>query len=507
MTTLRPYQQLALDEIRRHYMEGRKRVLLQLSTGGGKTVVFSEILKGVASKGKRAIMVVRGKNLIDQTSQRLFREKVPHGCYQGNHWNYQPSALIQICSVDTLYRRKVCPPADLIVIDECHLSRSPSFEWVIAQYPDAFFLPVSATPHHPKGMRHIADEVVYPISINDLMEQGYLSRPRYFVPTKVDMSSVSIDRSTSDYNVAEAAAALAGSTIYGDILSQYKKLCAGKSAVVFAINIDHSKMIRDMFIKEGIPAVHVEADTCDEERAAAIEDLKYGRVKVITNVGILTTGVDIPFLQAVILARPTKSYNLYVQMCGRGTRVTDAKNEFLLLDHTNNITEHGFIEHEKLCNLDPIEKRKKTQEVNLIITCMSCYATVEYSPEMKDTCPLCGGSLKQSKEKIAKAMAEQVAAELREIQAKDLDVKWTRVLRRIERTILKKHKPGSVFHWTKENFSEEYAKEIWPRVKKEFSRRNYTAQQIAGSDPSSPVGVAPRPVLGEPNGGGSDGEW
>jgi superfamily II DNA or RNA helicase len=481
MTNLRPYQQKALDEIRKHYASGEKKVLLHLATGGGKTVIFSEVLKGVVSKGKKAIMVVRGKNLIDQTSQRLFRENVPHGCYQGNHWNYQPNASIQICSVDTLYRRKVVPPADLVVIDECHLANSPSFRWVIDQCKNAFFLPVSATPHHPKGMLHIANKVVYPIAIKELMAQGYLSKPRYFIPTKIDLSKVSIDRSTSDYNVAETAALLEGATVYGDILASYKKLCYGKSAVIFAINIEHSLMIRDMFINEGIPARHVEADTSDGERAQAIKDLESGAIKILTNVGILTTGVDIPFLEVVILARPTMSYNLFIQMCGRGTRVTPTKSEFIILDHTNNITEHGFIEDERPCNLEPIEKKKKKNEER-VVTCMNCYATIPYTPDMSDICPHCEQSIKVTKEKVAKALAEHVEAELREIQAGD---NWSRVLVKINRTIVKGHKIGYVWHFMNDKFGELYAKENWPRVKKEFRSRNYPPQPVAGPDSSS----------------------
>jgi len=473
MTTLRDYQQKALDEIRSHYAKGEKRVLLHLATGGGKTIVFSEVLKGVISKGKKAIMVVRGKDLIEQTSQRLMREGVPHGCLQANHWNYNPTAPIQICSVDTLFRRKLKPEANLVVIDECHLSRSPSFEWVISQYPDAFFLPVSATPHHKKGLRHIADIVVYPITIKDLIEQRYLSRPRYFMPTKIDLSSVSIDRTTSDYNIEETAAALVGSTVYGDIISQYKKLCHGKSAVAFAVNIEHSKIIVEMFLAEGISAEHVEANTPAEHRASVISRLKSGETKVVSNVGILTTGVDLPFLEVVILARPTKSYNLYIQACGRGTRVTDTKSEFLILDHTNNISEHGFIEDEKLCSLDPIGKKVKKHLGPIIVTCMNCYGTFEYEKEMKNDCPLCGHSMKAEHSKAKKILAERVEAELIEVSARAIDLKWTKILRKIDSVISHGYKKGSVYYWCKDNFGQEYANEISKRVEKEFKSRNY----------------------------------
>lgn len=428
-------------------------------------------------------MIVRGKSLIDQTSQRLFRESVDHGCYQGNHWNYKPDSLIQICSVDTLYRRKITPPADLVVIDEAHLSRSPSFEWVLENYKDSYFLPVSATPHHKKGLNHVADQVVYPISISELMEQGYLSKPRYFMPTKIDLSSVSIDKSTSDYNVLEAATLLEGSTVYGDILTHYKKLCPNMSAVIFAINVDHSKKIVSMFNDAGIPAVHVEADTPDGERAEAIDKLKSGELKIISNVGILTTGVDIPFLEAVILARPTKSYNLYVQMVGRGTRITDDKKEFFLLDHTNNIIEHGFAEDERPCSLQPEERKTKKQRSSpLIVTCYECYGTFPYEKDMNDNCPLCDASINKQKEKARSEAVTIAEAQLKEVTAKNIDKKWLRVLKRINKTIERGYKPGSVYYWCIDNFGKEYADAVWPNVKKEFKIRNYPPQQLASGN-------------------------
>ncbi len=191
---LRPYQEEALNQVRKHYAKGTKKVLIQAPTGAGKTLMFCEILKGVIAKKNKAIVIVRGKDLVDQCSKRLFRENVPHGCLQGNHWNQNLTAPIQICSIDTLRRRKLRPDADLIVIDECHYAGSVSFKWFLAQYPDAYLLPVSATPHIKTGLRHIADEVVYSISIQDLMLQGYLSKPSYYAPTDIDLSKVRIDK-------------------------------------------------------------------------------------------------------------------------------------------------------------------------------------------------------------------------------------------------------------------------------------------------------------------------
>ena len=159
-----------------------------------KPYAFAVFSKSAYEKGSRAIMVVSGSALVDQASKRLDREGVPHGVMQANHWRNRPDELIQICSIHTLYRRKIVPDAALIVIDEAHLAASPSFKWLIEHYPDAYFLPVTATPYVKNGMRHIADEIVHPITMKELIESGYLVPPKYFAPSRVDLSGVKIDK-------------------------------------------------------------------------------------------------------------------------------------------------------------------------------------------------------------------------------------------------------------------------------------------------------------------------
>lgn len=393
---LRPYQSAALDEIRRLYAAGHKKVLLVLATGGGKTLVFCEILKASRAKGKRCIMVVRGAELVDQASRRLDREDVPHGVMQANHWRRMPHEHIQICSIDTLYRRKLVPPADLIVIDEAHLATSPSFLWLISHYPNAFFLPVTATPFSKKGLRHVADAVVKPITMKELVDQGFLVPARYYIPSKLDLGNVRIDKKTYDYDQGELASCVKDPALYGDMLKAYRKLGENRPALCFAVNVQHSLEIVESFNQAGFRAVHVEAETPAHERADAIRKLESGEINVISNVGILTTGVDIPRVSCIIMARPTKSLNLYLQICGRGTRIAEGKKDFIILDHANNITEHGFIETERHICLDG--KQSKPRE-EMVVNCSECFAA--FNPyavvPMSYICPYCSANNTPSK--------------------------------------------------------------------------------------------------------------
>lgn len=481
----RPYQEIALNQIREFYSSGIKNVLLVLPTGGGKTFVFCEVLKSAYQKGSKAVMIVRGKDLVDQASQRLTREDVPHGVMQGDHWRYRPLEPIQVCSVDTLYRRKKAPPADILVIDEAHFAVSPSFLWVLGQYESVYKLPVTATPHVKKGLRHIADEVVQPITIRELIAQGYLCPPRYFIPTKPDLSRVKIDSKTGDYNVSELADEMNKSAILGDLVTNYKKYADGLPALCFAVNIEHSLEIVKAFNEAGIPAAHVEADTKTGERKRLISALEDGQIKVLSNVGILCVGVDIPCLRAVIMARPTKSYNLYIQILGRGTRPFPGKKDFIVLDHANNIKEHGLIENEKKVNLDGVEATEKPA----LTTCERCYRTWDPEelfealfPGQKGRWYICPATLPSgeacatdnSPEKRERGESERDLSandnfDLVEITDEDDFVKWV-VFDFVEDHVLKAiqrgYKPGWVFHKVKDKYGEEEAQKHFPHIKK-----------------------------------------
>lgn len=480
---LRPYQVAALDSIRMKYASGSRKVLLWLPTGAGKTVIFCRVLAGAIAKARHAIMVVRGAALVDQASQRLLREGINHGCLQAGHWNVNPSAKIQVCSIDTLFRRKLTPPADLIVIDEAHLATSQSFLWLFAQYPNAYYLPVTATPFVRKGLRHIADDIVHPITFAELIEQGYLAKPRYFAPTKLNLDDVRTDSKTGDYVAADLAAVMDGAAIYGDVVANYRDRVKGP-AVLFAVDIKHSLMIRDRFREAGFRAEHVEANTPDGERKRVLRDLETGACQVVTNVGILTTGVDMPELRAVILCRATKSYNLFVQMVGRGTRVTPDKREFIVLDHANNVAAHGFVEQEPVVDLDGVPSKGKCDEQPC--QCESCYGCFfpgdiwsENNPELaaigksgRDyVCPYCGHNNQATRAAYERKKDEDIQCALREIEsAKQLgSIRDERAIEKLIQTALQRgHKGAWVKHRLIEKFGDSDGQTHWEVVKKRF---------------------------------------
>lgn len=380
---LRPYQSSGIESLRLQFKRGLKKGLLHLATGAGKTHCFSYMMIEAMQKGKRCLMVVRGRKLVDQASKRLFREGVTHGVLMAGHWNYRPMAPIQIASIDTLIARRLRPKADLIVIDECHQAISQGYKVFLEDYPEAYVVAVTATPYSHKSMRHIADFMVHPISVQELIDMGYLVPPRYFAPSNPNLSGIKVSRSTGDYMADQLAELMDKSAITGDIVEHWKRLGEGRPTLCFAVNIEHSKHLAEQFVKSGVRAVHCDADTPEVKRDEIIHQLEKREIDLITNVGIFCTGVDIPPIGCIIMARPTKSYNLYIQQAGRGTRPYAGKRDFILLDHAGNVCRHGFLTDEPEPNLDGI-KSEPTVEGPKPRTCKECFAITVNFP-----CPIC----------------------------------------------------------------------------------------------------------------------
>lgn len=327
------------------------------------------------------MVVVRGRELVEQASQRLFRENVEHGIRMARSWNLNFQAKVQVASVDTLIARDQWPEADLVIVDECDQATSSGYQKLASKYPNSYFLGCTATPYTAKSLAHIAEKIVHPISMQDLVDQGFLVGAQYFAPSAPDLAKVRIEN--GEYNNAELHERM--SVITGDIITHWKQLAQNRPTICFAVNIKHSIFIRDLFISQGIEAEHCDADTPDICRKALLRRLESGQTKVVCNVGILGRGVDIPFLGCIIMARPTRSYNLYIQQAGRGTRTHSTKKDFILLDHAGNVRRHGFITVEPPADLEGHKKKKAENFGEDVVICKSCYYAY-----VGDSCPNCG---------------------------------------------------------------------------------------------------------------------
>lgn len=415
--TDRPYQTESLEAIRENYAKGIKRVMLHLATGAGKTYTFCKMLKQAYEKGTPSLVVVRGVKLIEQASRRLAAEGVPHGIYQGSN-SRGHHHIVQVCSIDTLYRQKKAPQAKFLVIDEAHQTGGEAYKWFLEQYKDAYILGVSATPHLRRGLRHIADALVYPISIKELMIDKYLVEPKYYSCDVPNLDQVRIKQ--GEFNEKQLEVVMRKTALKGNIPLHYKRFADGRPALMFAVTVEHSKLLVEQLRSAGIPAEHVDAKSSDEERQQKIDDLTAGRIKVLSNVGILTTGFDCPPVSCLILARPTMSYNLHIQMIGRGTRTFAGKTDFIVLDHAGNVARHGPIEDERAASLDERPK----QEVSAPSMLTPCIRCGFFFHNANKFCPQCGEENANAPKRNTK-MDENVT--LKEIFVENVEVFFNRL--------------------------------------------------------------------------------
>lgn len=377
----RAHQTLAFSEIRANYVSGIKKVLLQLSTGGGKTYIFSMLLDAARRNGTRSLMVVKGRALVDQASERLASHNIDHSVFMAGDRRYDPSKLIQVCSVDTCRARHTYPEADFVVIDEAHLAVSDSFQCFLSHYPNAHWLPVTATPWTKCGMASLAQSVVYPISFSGLLEAGHLVPPKVFAPSIFDASKITV--AAGEYVESELVDAFDKQNIYGDVLGSYRKHCSDGFTWVFAINVVHANKVKEFFADNGINGVVITGKTPLQERKHLIDT-----ERLVISIGTLTAGVDLPKLNNIIMLRPTMSKILYTQMLGRGTRPYDGKDHFKVFDHSGNYERFGDIRDEQKHDLKPIEKKKNGQIKGEapVKVCGNCKAVV---PAGVHFCPEC----------------------------------------------------------------------------------------------------------------------
>lgn len=321
MTTLRDYQTEGYNEIIEAWDAGHDLVMFTLATGGGKTVTFVELIKRAVLAGRRVVLIAHREELITQAWNTLYRNNIYAGIIMAGYpENF--ALAVQVCSIQTIQRRRYLPHADEVYIDEGHhAQRENTYGKVMAQFwPGAKYLIVTATPYRlsGEGFLHLHPYKPTKLLVNrtlpQLVEEGWLVPLRYMIASIPDLQDVSISKGEYELESAQKAMELA------PLVESYLDHVPGKSGITFAINVAHSIHICSQYHYAGVPAEHLDANTPDDERKRIITDFRAGLVKVICNVGILTEGADFPDCEFIQLARPTKSLSLYLQMIGRVTR-------------------------------------------------------------------------------------------------------------------------------------------------------------------------------------------
>ncbi|MBL8684403.1 MAG: DEAD/DEAH box helicase family protein [Myxococcales bacterium] len=388
MLRLREYQLRGIEQASKRLAAGVRRVCLVLPTGGGKTVVASEIIRRAVARGRRVLFLAHRRELLDQTLNKLHDAGV-HDVglvLAGERQRYRPHAPVQVASVQTLVRR-VMPPAELVFIDEAHHANAGSYEKILANYPGAKVLGLTATPVRDdgRGLVEQFDEALVIATPRELIAEGHLAKPRVFgARERVDLSGV--HSRGGDYVPHELEREMMKSRLIGDIVEHWIRLAHDRTTVVFATSVAHSQKIVEAFRAQGVIAEHLDGTTPMDERRAILARLASGATEVVSNCAVLTEGWDLPRCKCVILARPTQSLSLYLQMAGRGLRPWEGIDP-MLLDHGECVDRHGFPQDERDWPSYFAGKKRGANDSAPVKDCPSCYAIV---PAAQKVCDACG---------------------------------------------------------------------------------------------------------------------
>jgi DNA repair protein RadD len=379
MMQLRHYQLTALEACREAYRAGARRVILQASTGAGKTAMASVVCRNATATGQRVLYVVHRDEILQQTENALSHCEVSL-LTAGRQANVIKPGTVTLASAQTLARREV-PAHDLLIWDEAHVYHAAQ-QRVQAACPARALL-LTATPARTDGkpLGDIADAIVLGPPMADLIDAGYLVPARVFGAPSPDMHEVPIRVGEYAAKPAEQAAR----RLVGSVPDSWHRHAEGRRTVLFAAGVAHSRECVSALIASGVRALHVDGETPSGERAEAFAALRRHDIDVLCNVGLAVEGLDIPEIAAVYWARATASVAVYLQGTGRGMRPSAGKSDLIVIDGGGNAYRHGLPDEPRAWTL--VGRVARAAEVGLR-TCTACLAIYAPAP----VCPRCGAA-------------------------------------------------------------------------------------------------------------------
>ena len=362
MTTLRPYQSAAIDSVLSYWTNGGGNPLVDMATGLGKSITIGDLTQRLMGTypQMRVLMLVHVRELVLQNSQALLRlwPQAPVGIYSAGLGRRDTSQRIIFASVQSVYRRaKELGAFDLVLIDEAHLVPSAGegmyrhlLDALREMRPDLRVAGFTATPFRmdsgrlDDGKGRLFDEIVFSYGIGKGIDDGWLSPlVSKSGATEIDVSSVA--KRGGEFVSGALEAAADNDVITQAAVSEIITLGATRRSILtFCAGVKHAHHVRDEFRRQGVHAETITGDTHPGDRTRFIDDFRAGRLRVLTNANVLTTGFDAPGLDMIALLRPTLSPGLLVQMLGRGTRLAEGKTDTLVLDYTGTIRRLGPVD-------------------------------------------------------------------------------------------------------------------------------------------------------------------
>lgn len=363
---LRPYQSEAKAAIFEEWDKGVKRTLLVLPTGCGKTIVFAKVTEDCVRRGNRVLILAHRGELLEQAADKIGKatglgcatEKAEETCL--GSWFRVVVGSVQSLTREKRLKQFPVDYFDTIIIDEAHHCLSDSYQKILDYFKGASILGVTATPDRG-DMRNLGecfDSLAYEYTLPKAIKAGYLSPIKALtLPLKLDLSAVGMQ--SGDFKSGDIATAL-DPYLY-QIADEMEKHCKDRKTVVFLPLVKTSQKFRDILNNKGFRAAEVNGDSKD--RAEVLAAYERGDYNVLCNSMLLTEGWDCPFVDCIVVLRPTKVRSLYSQMVGRGTRLFPGKEHLLLLDFLWHTERHELCHPASLICQDEEVARKMTENI------------------------------------------------------------------------------------------------------------------------------------------------
>lgn len=354
MVKLRDYQTEALASVKDAYRRGKRRVLVSLPTGTGKTVVFAHF-PGALKMKKRLLVLAHREELLLQAEEK-FRSVDPElkmGIERAED-RVASDAQVVIASVPTLAhsegaRLSGFNPEDfsIIVVDEAHHAVAPSYRRIFDHFgvfkPETarYLVGFTATPRRGdnQGLGDVFQEVCFARDLRQMIGEGYLCQIRgWRMNTNLSLDGVKVRH--GDFVESQLARVVNTPSRNRLVTTSYMRLANHRRAIAFCVDVQHAKDLCEEFVQAGIRAAAVWGEMPREDRRKVLSQFSKGEIAVLTNCNLLTEGFDEPRINCILMARPTKSKLLYAQMVGRGTRLHPEKTDLMVVDVADNSRTH-----------------------------------------------------------------------------------------------------------------------------------------------------------------------
>lgn len=374
------HQSRSIDAIRAAYQQGARRIVLVLPCGAGKTVTASALFERSLAKGRRMLWIAHREELVDQAVASLLRVTTDVGIIKAGRAS-NPNAPIQVASQQTLHARpESLPPADVIVSDECHHDKAATREAIFGRYAKIeLLLGLTATPERgdkkPLGEKSggMYQHLIVGATVAELQQTMRNGHP-ILVPFRV------VGPKAPQKELFREP--LAGYLEFGRRADG-----SPRPAIMFVASLEDSRKLADDANRAGIRAAHVDGETDDDVRKRAFDELRSGRLDLLSNVLIATEGTDVPNVEVIGVARGCSAASTWIQMVMRASRACPAtgKKDALLIDYRGFSYVHGLVEEDRQYSLDGKQAISRAEKVELR-QCSKCGSVFAPAP----VCPQCG---------------------------------------------------------------------------------------------------------------------